>query len=110
MLLQNLVNDLLTYVNPIRWFKNIWFLDFIIYFNWVQGLSYPIEAGIPIGGPDFYPFIVIEIHYNNQDLLQGNKILIYLYQNPYSVWELNTEPDILNWNFIEETSMYNVYE
>jgi len=30
-----------------------------------EGFHYPIEAGLPIGGADFNPYLRLEIHYNN---------------------------------------------
>ncbi|KAJ6638977.1 Tyramine beta-hydroxylase [Pseudolycoriella hygida] len=41
---------------------------------WAMGASaftYPKEAGLPIGGPDYNPHIRIEVHFNNPDLLSG---------------------------------------
>nr|CAG4641544.1 EOG090X0318 [Eurycercus lamellatus] len=38
---------------------------------WAYGASafvYPQEAGLPIGGPDFNPFVMLEVHYNNPSL------------------------------------------
>ncbi|VDK50143.1 unnamed protein product [Anisakis simplex] len=34
-------------------------------------LNYPPEAGMPIGGDDYYPYLMVEIHYNNVDKLSG---------------------------------------
>lgn len=34
-------------------------------------MTYPIEAGMPIGGKDFIPYIMVEIHYNNELLSSG---------------------------------------
>lgn len=42
---------------------------------WAMGASaftYPKEAGLPIGGPDYNPFIRLEVHFNNPDLKAGN--------------------------------------
>ncbi|XP_047490097.1 dopamine beta-hydroxylase-like [Penaeus chinensis] len=41
---------------------------------WAMGASafvYPQEAGLPIGGPDFNPFLMLEVHYNNPGLFAG---------------------------------------
>jgi len=32
---------------------------------------YPEEAGLSIGGVDFNPYIMLEVHYNNPELHQG---------------------------------------
>lgn len=32
---------------------------------------YPKEAGLPFGGKDFRPLVMVEIHYNNPDLKAG---------------------------------------
>lgn len=32
---------------------------------------YPEEAGLSIGGPDFNPYVMLEVHYNNPELHQG---------------------------------------
>nr|CAH0102169.1 unnamed protein product [Daphnia galeata] len=35
---------------------------------WAYGAGpflYPPEAGLPIGGPDFNPYVMLEVHYNN---------------------------------------------
>ena len=29
------------------------------------------EAGLPVGGPDFNPFVMLEVHYNNPGLISG---------------------------------------
>jgi hypothetical protein len=29
------------------------------------------EAGLPIGGPDFNPYVMLEIHYNNPERRTG---------------------------------------
>ncbi|XP_018325349.1 tyramine beta-hydroxylase [Agrilus planipennis] len=37
---------------------------------WAMGAKsfvYPEEAGLPIGGPDFNPYIMLEVHYNNPE-------------------------------------------
>lgn len=42
---------------------------------WAMGaetFTYPKEAGLVFGGPDYNPYIRIEIHYNNPDLVAGN--------------------------------------
>ncbi|KAK6620702.1 hypothetical protein RUM43_010997 [Polyplax serrata] len=33
-----------------------------------QAFSYPEEAGLPIGGPDYNRFVMLEVHYNNPEL------------------------------------------
>ncbi|XP_063846631.1 dopamine beta-hydroxylase-like isoform X3 [Scylla paramamosain] len=41
---------------------------------WAMGASpfvYPLEAGLPIGGPDFNPYVMLEVHYNNPRILAG---------------------------------------
>nr|CAG4643081.1 EOG090X0318 [Ilyocryptus agilis] len=38
---------------------------------WAYGAGpfvYPPEAGLPIGGPDFNPYVMLEVHYNNPAL------------------------------------------
>ncbi|CAB3368735.1 Hypothetical predicted protein [Cloeon dipterum] len=38
---------------------------------WAMGaepFDYPEEAGLPIGGPDFNPYVMLEVHYNNPEL------------------------------------------
>lgn len=32
---------------------------------------YPEEAGLSIGGADFNPYVMLEVHYNNPELHQG---------------------------------------
>lgn len=32
---------------------------------------YPEETGLSIGGPDFNPHIMLEVHYNNPELHKG---------------------------------------
>lgn len=42
---------------------------------WAMGagtFTYPAEAGLPIGGKNFNPFIRLEAHFNNPDLIAGN--------------------------------------
>jgi dopamine beta-monooxygenase len=29
------------------------------------------EAGLPVGGPDFNPYVMLEIHYNNPERRTG---------------------------------------
>ena len=29
------------------------------------------EAGLALGGPDFNPYVMLEVHYNNQNKEQG---------------------------------------
>ncbi|XP_037080255.1 dopamine beta-hydroxylase-like [Pollicipes pollicipes] len=41
---------------------------------WAMGaapLVYPKEAGLPIGGSNFNPYVMLEVHYNNPKLVQG---------------------------------------
>ncbi|XP_050428659.1 dopamine beta-hydroxylase [Adelges cooleyi] len=41
---------------------------------WAMGATafvYPEEAGLPIGGPDFNGFVMLEVHYNNPGLRKG---------------------------------------
>ncbi|XP_053655726.2 dopamine beta-hydroxylase [Cherax quadricarinatus] len=41
---------------------------------WAMGATafiYPPEAGMPIGGADFNPYIMLEVHYNNPQLITG---------------------------------------
>ncbi|XP_011700718.1 PREDICTED: tyramine beta-hydroxylase [Wasmannia auropunctata] len=41
---------------------------------WAMGADafvYPEEAGLSIGGTDFNPYIMLEVHYNNPELHQG---------------------------------------
>lgn len=33
--------------------------------------TYPKEAGLPFGGSDYNPYIRLEVHYNNPDLVSG---------------------------------------
>lgn len=43
---------------------------------WAMGASvftYPPEAGLPIGGQDYNPYIRIEVHFNNPEMLQGGR-------------------------------------
>lgn len=45
---------------------------------WAMGAStftYPPEAGLPIGGPSFNPYVRLEVHFNNPEL-QSGKIAI----------------------------------
>lgn len=32
---------------------------------------YPKEAGLPIGGDNFNPYVMLEVHYNNPELESG---------------------------------------
>ena len=36
-------------------------------------MSYPAEAGYSVGGDDFSPYVMIEVHYNNPGLVSGNQ-------------------------------------
>lgn len=41
---------------------------------WAMGASaftYPEETGLPIGGKDYNPYIRLEVHYNNPDIIRG---------------------------------------
>lgn len=41
---------------------------------WAMGAStftYPKQAGLPIGGPNYNPYIRLEVHFNNPDILDG---------------------------------------
>ncbi|XP_042895000.1 dopamine beta-hydroxylase [Parasteatoda tepidariorum] len=41
---------------------------------WAMGalpFTYPEEAGLPIGGPDFSRYVMLEVHYNNPELKEG---------------------------------------
>lgn len=43
---------------------------------WAMGASaftYPKEAGLPIGGENYNPFIRLEVHFNNPELKSGKK-------------------------------------
>lgn len=33
---------------------------------------YPEEAGLSIGGQNFNPYVMLEVHYNNPELQDGN--------------------------------------
>nr|XP_012142347.1 PREDICTED: tyramine beta-hydroxylase [Megachile rotundata] len=42
---------------------------------WAMGADafvYPDEAGLSIGGPDFNPYVMLEVHYNNPELQDGH--------------------------------------
>ena len=34
------------------------------------------EAGLALGGPDFNPYVMLEVHYNNQNKEQGTKLIL----------------------------------
>ncbi|GFX62343.1 tyramine beta-hydroxylase [Trichonephila clavipes] len=41
---------------------------------WAMGalpFTYPEEAGLPIGGPEFSRYVMLEVHYNNPELKDG---------------------------------------
>uniref|UniRef100_A0A183EGL3 Dopamine beta-hydroxylase n=1 Tax=Gongylonema pulchrum TaxID=637853 RepID=A0A183EGL3_9BILA len=41
---------------------------------WAMGAGpviYPREAGMPFGGREFYPFVMLEVHYNNVERVAG---------------------------------------
>lgn len=47
---------------------------------WAMGASaftYPKEAGLPIGGPDYNPYIRLEVHFNNPEKVAGNRATCY---------------------------------
>lgn len=42
---------------------------------WAMGAPpfvYPEEAGLPIGGPKSNKYVMLEVHYNNPELKDGN--------------------------------------
>lgn len=46
---------------------------------WAMGASaftYPKEAGLPLGGANFNPFIRLEVHFNNPELKAGGCIAL----------------------------------
>lgn len=48
---------------------------------WAMGaepLTYPQEAGYPIGGKEFNPYVRLEMHYNNPGLKSGEFIFTLL--------------------------------
>uniref|UniRef100_A0A183BL25 Delta(24)-sterol reductase n=1 Tax=Globodera pallida TaxID=36090 RepID=A0A183BL25_GLOPA len=50
---------------------------------WAMGANqivYPPEAGMPLGGTGFVPFLMVEIHYNNEQKLPNNGIFIFASQ------------------------------
>lgn len=47
---------------------------------WAMGAStftYPKEAGLPVGGPDYNPYVRLEVHFNNPDLIAGNNFSVF---------------------------------
>lgn len=36
------------------------------------------EAGLPIGGKDFSPYVMLEVHYNNPAKREGNKTPLFI--------------------------------
>lgn len=45
---------------------------------WAMGAStftYPPEAGLPIGGPSFNPYVRLEVHFHNPELQAGKSVL-----------------------------------
>lgn len=41
---------------------------------WAMGAStftYPKQAGLPIGGANYNPYIRLEVHFNNPEILDG---------------------------------------
>jgi dopamine beta-monooxygenase len=38
-------------------------------------VAFPEEAGIPIGGPNYSRYVMLEVHYNNPQMRKG-KIMI----------------------------------
>jgi len=39
--------------------------------NYLQFLSYPEEAGSPLGGEGFSRYVMLEVHYNNPEHKAG---------------------------------------
>lgn len=37
------------------------------------------EAGLPVGGPDFNPYVMLEVHYNNPRKLSGGAVTFFLF-------------------------------
>ena len=37
-------------------------------------MSYPAEAGAPIGGPASSRYVMLEVHYNNPDRISGRSL------------------------------------
>ena len=37
----------------------------------LQGVSYPEQAGYPIGGDDFPRYVMLEVHFNNPEKIAG---------------------------------------
>lgn len=69
---------------------------------WAMGAStftYPEEAGLPIGGTDYNPYIRLEVHFNNPELIAGQidssgmriKMVSTLRQYDAAVMELGLE-------------------
>lgn len=62
---QNLSYETLKLLHKIEriYFKNI--------SSMFQPFTYPEEAGLPIGGPKFSRYVMLEVHYNNPELKEG---------------------------------------
>ncbi|GFS41547.1 dopamine beta-hydroxylase [Trichonephila inaurata madagascariensis] len=43
----------------------------------IQPFTYPEEAGLPIGGPEFSRYVMLEVHYNNPELKDAEGIVIF---------------------------------
>ncbi|UYV66179.1 DBH, partial [Cordylochernes scorpioides] len=69
------------------------------FFLFPKPFPYPEEAGLPIGGPDFSRYVMLEVHYNNPDhragLVDSSGLRIYhtprLRQHDAGVMELGLE-------------------
>lgn len=49
---------------------------------WAMGASaftYPKEAGLPIGGPDYNPYIRLEVHFNNPGHIEGETYIQFIF-------------------------------
>jgi len=42
-------------------------------------VSYPAEAGVPVGGPRFSRYVMLEVHYNNPDRIAGKQLFSDIY-------------------------------
>ena len=34
-------------------------------------MVYPDNVGLPVGGEDYYPYVMLEVHYNNEQKEKG---------------------------------------
>ncbi|CAK5082527.1 unnamed protein product [Meloidogyne enterolobii] len=50
---------------------NVFLIKFSILPFPYKPVVFPPQAGMPLGGPGFIPFLMVEIHYNNPALLTG---------------------------------------